>query len=685
MTMRILLSSACLIPLFLLSRTILAQEPEINQPPVWSTKPDIAAFERLEMARLAAAQGAIDQMIAVKGLRTVDNTLAPFDDAIRQLHAALYFARLVRMTHPDESYRNHAAEMLTRVSGAMTVLSLNQKVYYALASIDTSNADAATHYYIQRQLLEMRLAGVEKDAAARMRLKRLNDRLAHDQSEFERNISDDVRAIEFKDVSELDGLPQDYIDGHKPGADGIIRITTAYPDAYPIIDFASSKKLLRDMWDAFQSRAYPKNREVLKDILQARYEVARLMGYSSWAEYNTADKMIRNGRNIARFIEEIEANVRPIAEREYAMMLAEKRKQDPEATEIMSYEFYHLSERVRRAQFAFDSQSIRPYLPYSAVKQGILDTAATLFHVRFRRELEAPAWDPSVETWAVIENGKMIGRFYLDMHPRPGKYTHLSTEEVLDGVRGKQLPEGILVGNFPAPTATDPGLMEFDDVRDAFHEFGHVMHQILGGQQRWAGISGVSMESDFEEAPSQMLERFMENPEVLASFAHHYQTGEVIPAELVRRMRRAFAFGRGLRTAFDRLIDTAIAYDVHEGAPRNIDLDAVTMQDATRYGAGVAMVPSDGHQYASFDHLRLPEYSPGFYMYLYDWVIAEDFFDQFDHTNPLIGDTPMRYRRTVLEPGGSMSANDLVKNFLGRPQNMAAFQRWLGEEFSSAN
>ena len=154
-----------------------------------------------------------------------------------------------------------------------------------------------------------------------------------------------------------------------------------------------------------------------------------------------------------------------------------------------------------------------------------MDTAATLFHVSFRQELNVPAWDPSVETWDVIDNGKVIGRFYLDMHPRPGKYSHAQMAPVLDGIRGKQLPEAILVCNFPQPTATDPGLMDYDDVVTFFHEFGHLMHHILGGQQQWAGISGITMEADFVEAPSQMLEEWMHSPQVLASFAHHYKTG----------------------------------------------------------------------------------------------------------------------------------------------------------------
>jgi thimet oligopeptidase len=318
-------------------------------------------------------------------------------------------------------------------------------------------------------------------------------------------------------------------------------------------------------------------------------------------------------------------------------------------------------------------------LPFKAVRQGILDTAAKLFQVTFKPEEGVSLWDPSVETWNVVDHGKVVGRFYLDMHPRAGKYSHAAMAPVLDGIRGKQLPEAILLCNFPQPFDTDPGLMEYGDVVTFFHEFGHLMHWILGGQQQWAGISGITMEGDFGEAPSQMLEEWMRSPQVLASFAHHYKTGEPIPADLVARMNRASAFGRASSVA-TQITYTAISYDIYKTKPQDVDLDQVADADARKY---TPYIPSPGiHMYASFGHLG--GYSSAYYTYMWDKVIAEDFFVQFDHNNLLEGPVPMKYRRVVLEPGGSMSANDLVKNFLGRPHNMEAFQKWMGEEFTAA-
>ena len=658
------------------SASLIAQDA--SQPTIWSTKPDAAAFEKIENDRLAAAQKAIDEVVAVKDARTIENTLVPFDEAVHQLGSAQYFSGLMQQVHPDATFRDHATAMFQKAGAAATSLSLNQEVYKALQSLDVSKADPATRYYVQRQLLEFKLAGVDKDQTTRDRLKKLQDQLNEEQSIFDRNISDGQKTITINSVSELDGLPQDYIDRHKPSGDGKIQITTNYPDVLPALKFAKNAEFRKQIYEAFQTRAYPKNLDVLKQMMQTRYEIAQLLGYKSWADYNAADKMILKGQNIADFIQQVDSAAKPVAKREFSLLLEEKRKTDPKAAQIGDYELQYLQEEVRRAKYNFDSQSVRPYLPFDGVKKGILDTASKLFQLEFRQEKDVPSWDPTVETWDVFDHNKMTGRFYLDLHPRPGKYSHAEMVPVLDGIRNKQLPEAILVCNFPAPTADDPGLMEYADVVTFFHEFGHLMHWIVASQQ-WAGVSGLTMESDFVEAPSQMLEEWMRSPQVLASFARNYKTGEPIPAELVERMNRASAFGRGT-WAMTQNEYTAVSYDLYRGNPQSTDPDAVTRQDVRRYTL-LTQTPGT-HMWASFTHLS--GYSSAYYTYLWDKVIAEDFFMQFDKENLLAGDTPMRYRHVVLEPGGTMSANDLVKNFLGRPQNMTAFQRWMSEEFAGS-
>jgi len=673
---RLLAHSLCSLAIFAIASGAAAQTVTVAQAPVWIGKPDIAAFEKMENDRLAAGQRAIDQILSVRGARTIENTLVPYDEVVRQYNAAGYLAGLLQQVHPDAKYRDSATGMTSKVGEAYSSLAINQGVYKALAAIDVSAADPTTRYYVQRQLLEFRLAGVDKDDETRAHLKKLFDKITDLQSAFDRNISDDQRSITVDSAAELEGLPKDYIEAHKPGPDGKIKISTNYPDAFPVLTFGKSDAVRKRLYIEFDNRAYPKNRDVLMDLIRTRQEIATILGYSTWADYNAADRMIRSAKNIGDFIQQVDSAARPVAQREYAQLLAEKQKIQPNAKDISDYEGFFLRELVRRSQFNFDSTSVRPYLPYERVKKGVLDTASKLFNISFVQEQGVPAWDPSVETWDVFDQGKMIGRVYLDMHPRPGKFSHAEMAAVLDGVRGKQLPEAVLVCNFPAPTADDPGLMDYTDVVTFFHEFGHLIHHILGGQQPWAGVAGISMESDFGEAPSEMLEEWMHSTQVLATFAKHYKTNEPIPAELVARMNLADAFGRG-SWVLRQNVYTAVSFDLYNRKPDAVDPDAIARDDSTRYSL---TKPTPGiHDYASFGHLA--GYSSAYYTYLWDKVIAEDFVTKFDRKDLLAAGPAARYRHFVLEPGGSMSANDLVKNFLGRPQNMDALKAWMSEQF----
>jgi thimet oligopeptidase len=290
------------------------------------------------------------------------------------------------------------------------------------------------------------------------------------------------------------------------------------------------------------------------------------------------------------------------------------------------------------------------------------------------------AWNVYDRSADSKQNGQLIGRFYLDMHPREGKDKWFSQYPIVPGIAGAQIPEGALICNFPGGQPGEEGLMQYSDVVTFFHEFGHLMHAILGGQQHWAGISGITTENDFVEAPSQMLEEFFRNAKLLQSFAKNYKTGEPIPTELVERMDRASAFGRGdwVRA---QLFYTRYALDLHDMPPADIHLDQLLKTDFT---AALPYTWVDGNRmYASFTHLV--GYSSNYYTYLYDKAIALDFYSQFDPNNLVAGPTALRYRNAVLEPGGSEPGTELVKNFLGRPQNMKALEKWMNEEFTPAD
>jgi thimet oligopeptidase len=629
-------------------------------------------------ARLSRHREAVDRAVASQP-RTLETTLRAYDDAIAELSLAGTQTGLMHSVCPDKAVRDAAEGLLQKISQAVVELSLNRDMYQALAAIDAGAADAATKHYLGRTLLQYRLAGVDRDDATRARIRELQDKATILGLTFARNVQEGGNTVTVDSAAELDGLPPDYLAAHQPGEDGKIVLTTDFPDYLPVMTFARSHELRRRMLLAYNTRAYPANHQVLLHLLTIRQEMAAILGFAHWADLATADQMMESAANMQAFLDDLDGASRSGAEKEYGMILAFAQEKEPGLLQIDAASRGYWLEQYRRAAFAFDSQSVRPYFPYARVEAGVLATAEKLFQVRFRRVGNAPVWNPAVSAWEVLDGTELAGRFYLDMHPREGKDKWFSAHPLVPGVVGRQLPEAALICNFPEPKDGNPALMQYSDVVTFFHEFGHLMHALLGGRQRWAGVSGIATEGDFVEVPSQMLEEFFRDPQLLATFAHHYETGEPIPAELVERMNRAGAFGRAdwVRT---QLLYTTYSLETHRLNPADLDPDALFRTLHARF-LPYAWVEGN-RMYASFTHLT--GYSSNYYTYLYDKVIALDFFSQFPRHALLESPVAMKYRRAVLEPGGSMPGREIVQRFLGRSQSSDAFSHWMSEEFEQA-
>jgi thimet oligopeptidase len=647
--------------------------PDADNQPFWTGHPDAPTFERAIDARLDHARVLLARLVGVKEKRTLANTLVPYDQLMRELDRAASATGLIQKVHPDSALREAADRSDRKVSALATEISLDRRAFDAVRAVDLGEADPVTRHYVGRILRDFRLAGVDRDSATRVRIKELREELVVIGQEFDRNIRDDVRTIEVRSAAELAGLPQDYIAAHPPGQDGRVRITTEYPDVFPVFTYARSDDLRRRLRAAFDNRAYPANIAVLDRMIVRRNELARLLGYQSWADYAVADKMTGSAANASAFVDRVVAASGEAAQREYETLLRRKRQDDPAATGINRWEVAYLRELVRRSDYDFDSQKLRPYFPYQRVKQGVLDLSARLFGVTFRPMKNAPVWHPSVEGWEMYEGGRLTGRFYLDMHPRPGKFGHAAHFRIRTGTTDGALPESALVCNFPGGDPDEPGLMDHGEVETFLHEFGHLMHSLLA-RQRWNGVSGVRTEWDFVEAPSQMLEEWSWDPRVLAGFARHYQTGEPIPAELVEQLERATRFGRALdmRT---QMTYARISLSLYDRPPAEVDTDSI-VEAVTRAYQPIPPMPGT-HMQASFGHLN--GYSAYYYTYMWSLVIAKDLFTRFDRSDMLGAEPARRYRRMILEPGGSAPAARLVEDFLGRPFNFEAWRRWLEE------
>jgi thimet oligopeptidase len=664
-------------PSLLQSAAAVAPADAASNVPFFAGITDPASLTAAVESRLARARQTLDTMLAVTGKRTVENTLRPYDNLKIELGGAGGLANAVRSLHPDASMRKTAGELVERIGAVATELSLNRALYDALASTTLTRADAETKHYVTRELRDYRRQGVEKDDATRQRITALRAELDRLAQEFDRNVRGSNRTVRLASVAELEGLPPDFIAAKKPAADGSITLTTNAPDVQPVMTYARNGDVRRRLLMESQNIGYPANIPVIERIITIRAELAQLLGEAHWADYDLRDRMAGNAKAAADFIDRVVAASAPKLAKELALLLARKRQDEPGATGIDVWERRYYTELVRRASYAFDSQTLRPYLPYDKVRDGILNLSTRLFGFEFRRAPGLPVWHRSVEPYEVLENGQLVGRIYLDMHPRPDKGgSGASVATVRAGVKDRQIPELILTARLSGGDAGDPGLMTHDQLTTFLHEFGHIIHALSSGRMKWIGLSRVA-ETDFIEAPSQMLEEWAWDPATLATFARHYQTGEPIPAALVNQMRRAGELGR----AFDirqQMVYAKLSLSAHDRDPKDVDIVALYREFTNKYQP---MPFVEGTNFpASFGHLVNPNYAAAYYTYIWSLVIAKDLYSQFDPKNLLDPTAARRYRAAVLAPAGSKPATALVQEFLGRPFSFKAWEDWLNSE-----
>jgi thimet oligopeptidase len=610
-------------------------------------------------ARLARVRELDDRLRAEPALSAVER-LDLWNDADIALREAMNEAYIVSEAHPDPAVRDAAEQQVQAVESLSAARLLDRELWQAFADADAQGLDADEARLLEHVLRDFRRGGVELADADRERVRQLVDRDTELSLTFSRHIRDGRREIRVP-AAGLAGMPQDFVDAHPADAEGMVVLSTDYPDLMPIREYATDRATRLALVGAYNDLAWPDNDAVLAELLEVRAERARLLGYADWADYETETRMIGSGAAVVQFLERLDEASRAAADREYPEVLERLRQDAPEADEVTIADFWHVLSVLKREQHDVDAQRVRSYLPFERVAAGVLDVTSRLFDVAYV-PVDAPAWHPDVRTIDVMRGDDRLGRIHLDLHPREGKFSHAACFPIAPGVTGRVLPEAALLCNFSR------GLMEHDQVVTFFHEFGHLVHDILGGRQRFARFSGVATEWDFVEAPSQLLEEWAWDAGVLASFAVNAD-GEPIPAELVARMRTADAFGRGLEVR-RQLGHATVSYRLHVDRP--VDLQAETERI---YSVTSPVQPLRGlHPYAGFGHLT--GYGACYYTYQWSLVIARDLLSGFG-AGLMDPEAALRYRAEVLERGGTRDASDLVAAFLGRPSTFDSYRDWL--------
>lgn len=618
------------------------------------------AFVSQRPAERRARVAAIDARVRDGDDLSALERLELWNDADLALAEALAEASLLSESHPDAAIRRAAEDEAQQLEALQARRLLDRGLWRAFADLDDIDLGDEERRLLAHIRRDFRRGGVDLDDEARARVQTLAERDTELSLAFSRHIREGRREIRVP-VASLEGLPADFLASHPADADGLVTLSTEYTDLMPVREYARDRATRHALVAAYNDLAWPENEPVLAELLAVRAERAALLGYTDWADYETDTRMIGSGAAVPVFLDRVDEASAPAAATEYARVLARLRRDEPAASEVTIADYWYLLGALKREEYDVDAQTVRSYFPFPAVLRGILEVTGRLLDISYV-EVEAPSWHDEVRTYDVVRGGERLGRIHLDLHPRDGKYSHAACFGLAPGVRGRVLPESVLLCNFSR------GLLEHDEVVTFFHEFGHLVHAILGGHQRWVRFTGIETEWDFVEAPSQLLEEWAWDPRVLASFAVN-AAGEPIPADLVARMRTADAFGRALEVR-RQLGHATTSYRLHVDRPA--DLAAAT-EGHYRRTSPVQPLPGS-HSYAGFGHLT--GYGACYYTYQWSLVIARDLLTAFgpDLRTPGVAE---RYRTEILERGGSRDAADLVEGFLGRPSGFDAYRDWL--------
>ncbi|MCB2223118.1 MAG: Zn-dependent oligopeptidase [Actinobacteria bacterium] len=623
---------------------------------------------------ISAADAAVDRIVSAAGDRTWASTMAPLTEIDAALTEASGKGPFMARVHPDKEVRDAATEAEERLIKWASDLTFRRDLYEAVegfaATPEAAGLEGEEARYLEFVRRDFRRAGHGLTADQRAEVQRIRTRLVELGVAFGRNIDEYQDGLDLT-REQLDGMDDGYVSRLSPGEEeGTYRVSLDYPDYYPFMDEATDRDLRRQMQYKFYNKAVEQNLPLLEETIALRAEMASLFGLPSWAHYGMEEKMAKDPGTVEAFYADLIPPLQEMAKAELDDLRAEMGSDD-----VQGWDYRYLHTAIRKARYGIDPNRVAAYFPLHRVLEGMFAITGEVFGLSYEQVDDVPTWHPDVTVHRILDaaTGRHLATFYADLFPREGKFGHAAAFDLVsahEGPDGYVLPVTAIAANFTKPTADSPSLLKHDEVTTLFHEFGHVLHNSLG-HTRLARFSGFNTEWDFVEAPSQIMEHWTWTPSVLQRFARHHETGEPIPAELVERLAEA----RDLHIALFMLRQISFGQldmAFHGPAERK------DLHEITRTTSEVAGFPfHEGTFYpASFGHLF--GYDAGYYGYLWAKVFGDDMFSRFEEEGYLDPGVGMAYRESVLGPGGSRDAADLLRGFLGREPNQEAFLRQLG-------
>ncbi|WP_028998007.1 M3 family metallopeptidase [Azohydromonas australica] len=672
----------------------------MSNPLLDTPSSELPAFDRIRPehvspavdALLAQADAALERSVGPDVPADYDAMSAVLDVATERMGRS--WGAVGHLNHVADTPELRAAynENLPKVTEFYTRLGADERLYAKYKAIAQSPAaqqlGAPRRKALANAMRDFVLSGAELQGEAKERFARIQERLAELSQKYSEHVLDATDKFALYAAEEqLDGVPDDVkaaarAAAQAEGKDGH-KITLHFPSYFPVMQYGTNRDLRRQLYTAYATRASEQgpaerdNSALMAEILQLRQEEAELLGYGSYAELSLVPKMADSPQQVMDFLRHLARRARPYAEKDL-QELREFAAQELSLPDLQAWDVAFASEKLKEARYAFSDQEVKQYFTEPKVLEGLFRIIETLFEVAIRPD-QAPTWNPDVRFFRVERGGQLIAQFYMDLYARSGK----RPGAWMDDVRGRwQRPEGPLqtpvahlVCNFAPPVGDKPALLTHDDVITLFHECGHGLHHMLT-QVADLGVSGISgVEWDAVELPSQFMENFAWEWEVLQRLTAHVETGEPLPRALYDKMLAAKNFQSGLATL--RQVEFAL-FDMRihaeAGAPQRIQ----QILDEVRQEVAVLIPPSFNRFQHAFSHIFAGGYSAGYYSYKWAEVLSADAWSAFEEAGVFDTETGRRLRREILEAGGSRTAMESFKAFRGREPSIDALLRHQG-------
>jgi thimet oligopeptidase len=648
-----------------------------DNKPIDFTKINDATIKEAVAVVIKSSDEKIKNIIGVKN-QTVANTLVAYDDLQYELSDLSMKIGLIQSTYSNDKIREAAYSESEKISVYGSNIGLNEPLYKALKKFSTQKGlvlSVKQKKFLSEVLLSFEKNGMKLTAVERKPLEEINNQLIKLGNAFDKNIAEGKDSLTFTEL-ELKGIDAETLQSWKrPNGKYVVYVNG--PNVIKITDNAENAKTRKAFGLRYNNRAYPQNIAVLDSLLYYRNVYAKKLGFSSYAAYSLIDKMAAKPENVWAFENDLIKKLTPLVTDEIKTLTAFKKEVSPtESDTLQSWDFAYYSKKMLNAKYQLDNDEVKKYFEMNNTLAGMFKVYETLLDIQIKPVTNMPVWDSKVKTFEIWSEGKKMGSFYLDLFPRPNKYTHFACFPMSQySKKGtvEILPQAALICNFPEGTANEPSLLPHNNVVTMFHEFGHLVHWLLG-HPAIASQNSFGIKGDFVEAPSQFLENWCWEYDALKLFAKHYKTGETLPKELFDKMKQTQRVNVGsfyIRQVSLGLIDFTYEDKYEETKQKGV---LKVFKDITTLN----QMPFDNnnHMICSFGHLS--GYGANYYGYLWSKVYAQDMFSIFKKNGVMDTATGIKYRKEILEKGSTAPEIEMVEKFLGRKPNSDAFLESLG-------